>query len=150
MSRKPKANSLLSINWFNSCNNTSFTGMTLTLHKSQVHCSGVMQWWACNQGCQVSIFNPTTPRGVDPTPPRVHNVRFLCKQTLQRFQRFSSCGYCGLVQSSLYSYQRWAESPFSDSDSTPAPYFKTPAPVPTPKNFEASTPTPVNTPTTSK
>jgi len=31
--------------------------------------------------------------GVDPTPPRVHNVGFLCKQTLQRFQRFSSCGY---------------------------------------------------------
>jgi len=23
-------------------------GMTLTLHKSQVHCSGVMHWWACN------------------------------------------------------------------------------------------------------
>jgi len=21
--------------------------MTLTLYKSQVHCSGVMQWWAC-------------------------------------------------------------------------------------------------------
>jgi len=31
--------------------------------------------------------------GLIPTPPRVHNVRFLCKQTLQRFQRFSSCGY---------------------------------------------------------
>jgi len=22
--------------------------MTLTLHKIQVHCSGVMQWWACS------------------------------------------------------------------------------------------------------
>jgi len=31
--------------------------------------------------------------GLIQPPPRVHNVRFLCKQTLQRFQRFSSCGY---------------------------------------------------------
>ena len=23
----------------------SFTGMTLTLHKSRIHCSGIMQWW---------------------------------------------------------------------------------------------------------
>jgi len=22
--------------------------MTLTLHKSQVHCTGVTQWWACS------------------------------------------------------------------------------------------------------
>jgi len=22
--------------------------MTLTLHKNQVHCSGVMQWWDCS------------------------------------------------------------------------------------------------------
>jgi len=43
--------------------------------------------------------------------------------------------------------QRWAESPFSDYDSTPASHFKTPAP--TPKNFETSTPTPVNAPKTS-
>jgi len=42
--------------------------------------------------------------------------------------------------------QRWAESHFSDSDSAPAPCFKTPAP----KNFKTSTPTPVNTPKTSK
>jgi len=25
-----------------------FADMTLTPHKSQVHCSGVMQWWACS------------------------------------------------------------------------------------------------------
>jgi len=25
-----------------------FATMTLTMHKSQVHCSGVMQWWACS------------------------------------------------------------------------------------------------------
>ena len=45
-------------------------------------------------------------------------------------------------------FQRWAESPFSDSDSTPAPRFKTPAPAP--KNFETSTLTPVDTPKTPK
>ena len=44
--------------------------------------------------------------------------------------------------------QRWAESHFSDSDSAPALHFKTPDP--TPKNFETSTPTPVNTPKNSK
>ena len=44
--------------------------------------------------------------------------------------------------------QRWAESCIPDSDSAPAPRFKTPAP--TPKIFETSTPTPVNTPKNSK
>jgi len=42
--RKSEVNILIPINWFNSCNNTLFTGMALTLHKSQLHCSGVMQW----------------------------------------------------------------------------------------------------------
>jgi len=23
----------------------SFAGMTLTLHKSRIHCSGIKQWW---------------------------------------------------------------------------------------------------------
>jgi len=23
----------------------SFAGMTLTLHKSRIHCSGITQWW---------------------------------------------------------------------------------------------------------
>jgi len=32
-------------NWFNSCHDSLFTGMTLTLHTNQLHCSGVMQWW---------------------------------------------------------------------------------------------------------
>jgi len=40
-----------------------------------------------------NIYALQRHRGVDATPPGVHNVRFLCKQTLQRFQRFSSCGY---------------------------------------------------------
>jgi len=46
--RKRQANSLIPIIWFSSCNNSLFSGMMLTLHKSQVHCSGVMQWRACN------------------------------------------------------------------------------------------------------
>jgi len=58
--------------------------------------------------------------------------------------------YNGLVAPRLSLYQRWAESPFPHSDSTPAPGFKTPAPAPTPQNFETSTPTPVHTPKTSK
>jgi len=40
-----------------------------------------------------NLLTPQCYRRVDPTLPRVHNVRFLCKQTLQHFQRFSSCGY---------------------------------------------------------
>ena len=36
------------IDWLHSCNHSSFVGTTLTLHKSQVHCSGVMQWWVCS------------------------------------------------------------------------------------------------------
>jgi len=35
-------------NWFNSCYDSLFAGMTLTLHKRQIHCSGVIQWWACS------------------------------------------------------------------------------------------------------
>jgi len=33
-------------NWVNSCNDNLFADMTLTLHKSQVHCFGNMQLWA--------------------------------------------------------------------------------------------------------
>jgi len=36
------------LNWFTCCNHSLFGGMTLTLRKSQVHCSGVMQWWNCS------------------------------------------------------------------------------------------------------
>ena len=48
ISRKPKVSSIILTNWFKSSNYSLFAGMTLTLHKSQVHCSGVMQWWACS------------------------------------------------------------------------------------------------------
>ena len=47
-SRKLDVSSSTPINWFISCNDSLFAGTTLTLHKSQVHCSGVMQWWACS------------------------------------------------------------------------------------------------------
>jgi len=46
ISRKRKVSSLIPIISFNSCNDSIFAGMTLTLHKSQVHCSVVMQCWA--------------------------------------------------------------------------------------------------------
>jgi len=44
---KPEVSNLIPIYLFNSCNDILFTGITLALHTSQVHCSGVMQWWAC-------------------------------------------------------------------------------------------------------
>ena len=45
---KPEVGILIPINWFDSCNDSFFAGMKLTLHKSQVHSHSVMQWWACN------------------------------------------------------------------------------------------------------
>jgi len=41
--RKAEVSVSIPINRFYSCNNTSFTGVALTLHKSQLHCSGVIQ-----------------------------------------------------------------------------------------------------------
>jgi len=52
ISRKPEISSLIVVTWVNSCNDSWFADVTLTLHKSQVHCSGNMQWWAC------SLLNP--------------------------------------------------------------------------------------------
>jgi len=40
---KPQVSSLIPTKLFNSCNNSLFAGMTLTLYTSQVYCSGVMQ-----------------------------------------------------------------------------------------------------------
>jgi len=51
--------SLIPINWFISCNNSLFAGTTLTLRKSQVHCSGVMQRWACS-----SLMHAALPAGI--------------------------------------------------------------------------------------
>ena len=45
--------STVNSNWFNSCNDSLFAGMTLALHKSQLHCSGVMQWWAAVHACRL-------------------------------------------------------------------------------------------------
>jgi len=39
------------IDWYFSCNDSFFADMKLTLHKSQVHSSSVMQWWACSSLC---------------------------------------------------------------------------------------------------
>ena len=43
-----QVSNLILNNWLNSCNESLFAPMTRTLHKSQVHCTGVMQWWACS------------------------------------------------------------------------------------------------------
>jgi len=53
---KPEVGILIPINWFDSCNDSFFAGMKLTLHKSQVHSHSVMQWWACN-----SLMSPPLP-----------------------------------------------------------------------------------------
>jgi len=45
---KPEVGILTPINWFDSCNNSIFACMKLTLHKSEVHCCSIMQWWACS------------------------------------------------------------------------------------------------------
>jgi len=41
--RKSEVSISIPINRFNSCNNNLFTGMALTLHKSQLHCFGVLR-----------------------------------------------------------------------------------------------------------
>jgi len=43
VSGKREISSLILISWVNSCNDSLFADMTLTLHKSQVHCVGNMQ-----------------------------------------------------------------------------------------------------------
>ena len=48
ISRRPEVRSLIPIKWLNSCIDSLFAYMTLTLHKNQAHYSGFMQWWACN------------------------------------------------------------------------------------------------------
>jgi len=47
-SGKREISSLILISWVNSCNDSLFADMTLTLHKSQVHCFGNMQLWDCS------------------------------------------------------------------------------------------------------
>ena len=48
IARKSELSSSIPVKWCNSCNCSLFAGMTLTLHKRQVHCSGAMQWWTCS------------------------------------------------------------------------------------------------------
>jgi len=74
------------LTWFNSCNNTLFTRMTLTLHKSQLHCSCVMQRWACSS--LMSTFSSADSRC---------ETLFYCCSLLRNnimatnLQRFTSC-----------------------------------------------------------
>jgi len=48
ISRKRKSSSSILISWLTSCNDNLVVDMTLTSHKTQVHCSGNMRWWACS------------------------------------------------------------------------------------------------------
>ena len=43
MSGKREIRNLILIIWVNSCNDSLFADITLTLHKRQVHCFGIMQ-----------------------------------------------------------------------------------------------------------
>ena len=43
-----KSGAQFRLNWFNSCIDSVFVGMTLTMHKNQVYCPGVVQWWVCS------------------------------------------------------------------------------------------------------
>jgi len=43
-----KSGAQFRLKWFNSCIDSLFSGMTLTVHKKQVHCPGVVQWWVCS------------------------------------------------------------------------------------------------------
>ena len=44
------------LNWFNSCIDSLFAGMTPTVNKNQVHCPGVVQWWVC-----ISLMSAALP-----------------------------------------------------------------------------------------
>jgi len=46
ISKKIQGSSLIPIDLLNSWNDSLLASMSLTLHKIQVHCSGVMQWRA--------------------------------------------------------------------------------------------------------
>jgi len=64
ISGKRENSSLILISWVNSCNDSLFADMTLTLHKSQVHCFGNMQLWACSSirffACRGRLRNSRT------------------------------------------------------------------------------------------
>jgi len=48
ISWKREISNLILISWVNSCNDSLFADMILTLHKSQIHCFDNMQLWACS------------------------------------------------------------------------------------------------------
>ena len=43
-----KSGAQFRLNWFNSCIDSLFAGMTPTMHKNQVHCRSVVQGWVCS------------------------------------------------------------------------------------------------------
>jgi len=53
---KPEVGILIPNNWFDSCNDSIFAGMKLTLHKNQVHSYSVMQWWAYSSLMSPPLF----------------------------------------------------------------------------------------------
>jgi len=48
MSSKPEVRSSIPIKLIYSCIDSLFAGLTSTVHKNQIHCSGVVQWWVCS------------------------------------------------------------------------------------------------------
>ena len=46
--QKTEVSNITPVTWFNSCNDSLFAVVTFTLHKSQDHWSGVMQWRDCS------------------------------------------------------------------------------------------------------
>jgi len=54
--RKSEVRSLIRNDWFNSCIGSLFACMALTLYKSQVHYSGLMQWCVCSSIMSILIL----------------------------------------------------------------------------------------------
>jgi len=51
-----KSGALFRLNWFNSCIDSLFAGMTPTMRKNQVHCPGVMQWCVCSSFMSAALL----------------------------------------------------------------------------------------------
>jgi len=89
---KPEVSILIPINWFESCNDSFFAGMKLTLHKSQVDSCSVMQWWVCS-----SLMSPPLPAEASCECSNVASGLYYCWSLLRNnnmatnLQRFSLC-----------------------------------------------------------
>jgi len=58
-SRKHEVSSSIPITSLNFCNDSLFPAITLILHKSQVHCLGVMQQWVCSSLMSATLHGQT-------------------------------------------------------------------------------------------